>query len=69
MLKKSLFGIAQKYLNVLVCQDIQMMEEEQLAYLLCPERQNYELDPALASVTRLMRHQVAKNTADFSALS
>ena len=46
-----------------------MMEEEQLAYLLCPERQNYELDPALASVTRLMRHQVAKNTADFSALS
>lgn len=54
---------------MLVCQDLQMMEEEQLAYLLCPERQNYELDPALASVTRLMRHQVAKNTADFSALS
>jgi hypothetical protein len=56
-----LFGVAQKYLDRLIRQDIQMMEAEQQAYLKHPERRNYELNPAVASVQRLMQNQVAES--------
>jgi hypothetical protein len=55
--KDSLFGSAQKLLDGLVCQDVQMIEEEQQAYLNNPERRSYELNRALASVQRLIRNQ------------
>jgi renierapurpurin 18,18'-hydroxylase len=55
--KNSLFGSAQKLLDGLVRQDVQMIEEEQQAYLSNPERRSYELNRALVSVQRLMRNQ------------
>jgi len=55
--KDSLFGSAQKLLDGLVRQDVQMIEEEQQAYLQNNERKNYELNRALVSVQRLMRNQ------------
>ncbi|TVP61263.1 MAG: aromatic ring-hydroxylating dioxygenase subunit alpha, partial [Nodularia sp. (in: Bacteria)] len=53
----SLFGAAQKLLDGLVIQDVEMIEEEQQAYLQNPQRRNYELNRALVSVQRLMRSQ------------
>ncbi len=55
--KNSLFGSAQKLLDGLVRQDVQMIEEEQQAYLNHPEQRNYELNRALVSVQRLIRAQ------------
>jgi hypothetical protein len=55
--KDSLFGSAQKLLDGLVRQDVQMIEEEQQAYLSNPERRGYELNRALVSVQRLIRSQ------------
>ena len=55
--KNSLFGSAQKLLDGLVIQDVQMMEEEQQAYLKHPEQRGYELNPALTSVRRLIQNQ------------
>lgn len=55
--KNSLFGSAQKLLDGLVRQDIQMIEEEQQAYLNHPEKRGYELNRALTSVQRLIRNQ------------
>ncbi|MCL1468711.1 aromatic ring-hydroxylating oxygenase subunit alpha [Argonema galeatum] len=55
--KDSLFGAAQKLLDGLVRQDVQMIEEEQQAYLQNNERKNYELNRSLVSVQRLMRNQ------------
>jgi len=56
--KNSLFGSAQKLLDGLVRQDVQMIEEEQQAYLNEPQRRSYELNRALVSVQRLIRSQV-----------
>ena len=56
-IKDSLFGSAQGLLDGLVRQDVQMIEEEQLAYLANPERKGYELNRALVSVQRLMGKQ------------
>ncbi|MBW4688759.1 MAG: aromatic ring-hydroxylating dioxygenase subunit alpha [Komarekiella atlantica HA4396-MV6] len=56
--KNSLFGAAQKLLDGLVVQDVQMIEEEQQAYLQNHQRRNYELNRALVSVQRLMKNQV-----------
>lgn len=58
--KDSLFGSAQKLLDGLVRQDVQMIEEEQQAYLNNPERRNYELNRALVSVQRLIKNQAEK---------
>ena len=58
LIKDSLFGAAQKLLDGLVRQDVQMIEEEQQAYLQNPELKSYELNRALVSVQRLMRNQV-----------
>jgi len=55
--KDSLFSSAQKLLDGLVRQDVQMIEEEQQAYLTHPERRSYELNRALVSVQRLIRSQ------------
>jgi len=40
-----------------VRQDVQMIEEEQVAYLAHPEGKGYELNRALVSVQRLMGKQ------------
>lgn len=58
--KDSLFGSAQKLLDGLVRQDVQMIEEEQLAYLQNPQRKIFELNRALVSVQRLMKIQIDK---------
>ncbi|NHC35141.1 aromatic ring-hydroxylating dioxygenase subunit alpha [Scytonema millei] len=55
--KNSLFGSAQKLLDGLVLQDVQMIEEEQQAYLAHPEQKNHELNRALVSVQKLIRSQ------------
>lgn len=55
--KDSLFGSAQKLLDGLVHQDVQMIEEEQQAYLSHPKQKNYELNRALVSVQKLIRNQ------------
>lgn len=56
-IKDSLFGSAQGLLDGLVRQDVQMIEEEQLAYLAHPQGRGYELNRALVSVQRLMGKQ------------
>lgn len=55
--KDSLFGSAQKLLDGLVRQDVQMIEQEQQAYLANPLSQNYELNRALGSVQKLIKSQ------------
>ncbi|KGF72356.1 3-chlorobenzoate-3,4-dioxygenase [Neosynechococcus sphagnicola sy1] len=57
-LKNRLFGAAQHLLDGLVKQDVQMIRDEQQAYLQHPERRIYELNRALVSVQRLIRTQV-----------
>jgi hypothetical protein len=57
--KDSLFNAAKKFLDGLVVQDVQMIEEEQQAYLQNPQRRNYELNRALVSVQRLMKNQAS----------
>ena len=59
--KNSLFGSAQKLLDGLVVEDVQMIEEEQQAYLNNPERRGYELNRALVSVQRLMKNQAEQD--------
>ncbi|MFW6358162.1 MAG: Rieske 2Fe-2S domain-containing protein [Chroococcales cyanobacterium] len=56
-IKNSLFGSAQKLLDGLVEQDVKMLEQEQQAYLENPNRRNYELNPTLVSVQKLIRKQ------------
>ncbi|BAY77253.1 putative dioxygenase Rieske iron-sulfur component [Nostoc linckia NIES-25] len=58
--KDSLFDAAQKLLDGLVVQDVQMIEEEQQGYLHNSQRRNYELNRALVSVQRLMKSQVER---------
>lgn len=60
--KNSLFGSAQKLLDGLVRQDVQMIEEEQQAYLNDPKRRGYELNRALVSVQRLIRNQAGSGS-------
>lgn len=57
LVKDSLFGSAQKLLDGLVRQDVQMIEEEQQAYLDNPLSRNYELNRALVSVQKLIKNQ------------
>ncbi|MBD2493665.1 aromatic ring-hydroxylating dioxygenase subunit alpha [Nostoc sp. FACHB-280] len=59
-IKDSLFNAAKKLLEGLVVQDVEMIEEEQQAYLQNPQRRNYELNRALVSVQKLMRSQVER---------
>lgn len=57
LLKNRLFGSAQRILDGLVKQDVQMIEEEQQAYQDNPKRRGYELNRTIASVQRLMQKQ------------
>ncbi|MBD2452809.1 aromatic ring-hydroxylating dioxygenase subunit alpha [Nostoc sp. FACHB-87] len=59
-IKDSLFNAATKLLEGLVVQDVEMIEEEQQAYLQNPQRRNFELNRALVSVQKLMRSQVER---------
>ncbi|MBW4649867.1 MAG: aromatic ring-hydroxylating dioxygenase subunit alpha [Kastovskya adunca ATA6-11-RM4] len=61
--KNRLFGSAQSLLDGLVREDVQMIEQEQQAYLNHPERFPYELNRAVASVQRLIRTQAERSTA------
>ncbi|MEC4892784.1 MAG: aromatic ring-hydroxylating dioxygenase subunit alpha [Oscillatoria sp. PMC 1051.18] len=54
-IKNSLFGSAQKLLDGLVKQDIAMIAEEQQAYLENPQLRNYELNPVISSVQKLIQ--------------
>lgn len=54
------FNAAKGLLEGLVRQDVQMIEEEQQAYLQNNERKNYELNRALVSVQKLIRSQIEK---------
>lgn len=56
-IKDSLFGSAQKLLDGLVRQDVQMIEEEQQAYLENSKQRGYELNRALVRVQQLMKNQ------------
>jgi len=66
--KNSLFGSAQKLLDGLVLQDVQMIEEEQQAYFNHPEQKNYELNRALVSVQKLIRNQAGVTSTTASDL-
>ena len=55
--KDSLFGSAQKMLDGLVRQDVEAIEQEQQAYLKNPQVRNYELNPTIVSVQRLIKNQ------------
>lgn len=50
-------GTAKGMLEGLIRQDVQMMEQEQQAYLQAPQRRGYELNRTLGSVQRLIRQQ------------
>ena len=54
-IKNSFFNSARKLLDGLVKQDVEMIEEEQQAYLKNPQRRGYELNPALGKVQKFMR--------------
>lgn len=56
-IKQRTFGAAQGLLDGLVRQDVEMMEEEQQAYLQQPHRKAHELNRALVSVQRLIQTQ------------
>ncbi len=56
-IKNSLFGSAQKMLDGLVFEDVNMMEQEQESYLTNPQLKNYELNPTIAKVQQLIYEQ------------
>ncbi|MEO0852909.1 MAG: aromatic ring-hydroxylating dioxygenase subunit alpha [Cyanobacteria bacterium J06648_11] len=58
--KNRLFNAAKGLLDGLVEQDVVMVEEEQQAYLVRPERRPYELNRAIASVQNLIRQQAER---------
>jgi renierapurpurin 18,18'-hydroxylase len=57
-IKNRFFGSAKFLLAGLIRQDVKMIEQEQQSYLQHPERKNYELNRAIASVHRLIRRQI-----------
>lgn len=56
-IKNSLFGSAQKMLDGLVFEDVNMMEQEQESYLTNPQLKNHELNPTVAKVQQLIYEQ------------
>ncbi|MCU0569520.1 MAG: aromatic ring-hydroxylating dioxygenase subunit alpha [Oculatellaceae cyanobacterium Prado106] len=56
-MKQTFFGSAKFLLDNLIRQDVKMIEQEQQSFLQHPERRNYELNRAIASVQRLMQQQ------------
>jgi hypothetical protein len=55
--KNSLFGSAQKLLDGLVKQDIQMIEEEQQAYEQNPQIKSHEFNPAIVKIQSFIHQQ------------
>ena len=55
--KNSLFGAAQTLLDGLVEQDVEMIEQEQAAYLANPKRRNVELNRTVLAVQKLIKQQ------------
>lgn len=51
------FGSAQKLLEGLILQDVKMIEQEQISYLTHPQRKNYELNPTIVAVQKLIFDQ------------
>lgn len=62
--KDSLFGSAQKLLDGLVRQDVEMIEQEQAAYLKNPQQRNYELNRTIVAVQRLIRQEFENSLED-----
>lgn len=60
-LKNSLFGAAQGLLDGLVCQDIDMIKQEQEAYTENPYRLVTEVNPTITKVQKLIISQALKN--------
>jgi phenylpropionate dioxygenase-like ring-hydroxylating dioxygenase large terminal subunit len=56
-IKDRLFGSAQKMLDGLVRQDVEMIEQEQQTYLQDSLHRTYELNPTIGSVQKLIRQQ------------
>lgn len=56
-LKTRLFGSAQHILDGLVKQDVEMIEEEQQAYLNGPKQRKYELNRTISAVQKLIQKQ------------
>lgn len=55
--KNSLFGAAKGLLDGLVEQDVEMIEQEQQAYLANPRRRNVELNRTVIAVQKLIKQQ------------
>lgn len=60
-IKNRLFGSAQKLLDGLVKQDIQMIEEEQQAYEQNPKRKSHELNQAVIKIQHFIHQQSQSN--------
>jgi phenylpropionate dioxygenase-like ring-hydroxylating dioxygenase large terminal subunit len=58
--KDSLFGSAQKLLDGLVLQDVEMIEQEQQAFLNNSRYRTYELNPTVNSVQKLILQQAIR---------
>ncbi len=56
-LKHRLSGVARPLLNGLIDQDMRMIAQEQQAFSAQPSVHNYEVNPALSQVQRLIRRQ------------
>jgi phenylpropionate dioxygenase-like ring-hydroxylating dioxygenase large terminal subunit len=56
-LKNRLTGTAKSLLNGLIEQDVRMIAQEQAAFDQHPDRPNVEVNPVLAKVQQLIRHQ------------
>jgi phenylpropionate dioxygenase-like ring-hydroxylating dioxygenase large terminal subunit len=63
-IKDSLFGSAKKMLDGLVRQDVEMIEQEQQAYLSNSRRRTYELNPTIGNVQKLIRLQAAIGSSE-----
>ncbi|MEM9541086.1 MAG: aromatic ring-hydroxylating dioxygenase subunit alpha [Cyanobacteria bacterium P01_E01_bin.42] len=61
-LKDSLFGSAQKLLDGLVRQDVEMIDQEQQAFLAFPQRPSYELNRTCIAVRKLILQQAEDNS-------
>ena len=61
-LKDSLFGSAQKLLDGLVRQDVEMIEQEQQSFLDAPHRRSYELNRTSITVQRFILQQAQNNS-------
>ncbi len=63
--KNRCFNAAKGFLQGLIREDVQMMEQEQQAYLAQPQRRGLEVNPVIGAVQKLIWHQAQLyNTKD-----